>query len=376
MRILWIPHTGWHIPQRAHSFCRELSKRHEVHVTDWVADFYTLGDYFSTKYLRNFTYRKYRDGNIQVHGIPRISPALYLPALRMLNSWIFSNYVQKIIWESNIDVVVGTFIARPPKARRLIFDLFDDNVAYWRDYKKNTQYASEIEKIEIEYIKKADQIVSISSILARQVEAKTGSSPEKIKIIPNGVDLKRFQQDNNDDLRKSLGLEGYRIIGYISAFGEFAGLPRLIEAFRLLNDTNLILLLVGDGPQLGIAQSLARKYGLNNIVFCGKISFCEIHRYYNLIDLGVIPFDKTAFTDASCPIKLLEYSAANKVVVSSKLAEIQNIDFPNVIFADPEPTSWAECIKLGLTTRYIKPNNLEKYDIPNLTKEYEEILSG
>lgn len=82
MKILWIPHTGWHIPQRAHLFCRPLSERHEVHVTDWQADFFSLRDYLSTRYLQNFIYRKYKDGVITVHSIPRISWALYFSALR------------------------------------------------------------------------------------------------------------------------------------------------------------------------------------------------------------------------------------------------------------------------------------------------------
>src|ERR1043166_1869319 len=55
MRILWVPHTSWHIPQRAHLFCRALAERHEVHVSDWVADFSSLRDYFSLRYLQNFT---------------------------------------------------------------------------------------------------------------------------------------------------------------------------------------------------------------------------------------------------------------------------------------------------------------------------------
>jgi hypothetical protein len=128
MKTLWIPHEAWHIPQRVHLFCRALAERHEVHVTDWVADFARLWDCCSRRYLRNFTYRRPRDGKILVHGIPRISPALYVWALRGYNTRVFSNLVDPIFQQWDIDVVVGTFAALPPQAPRLVFDLFHDNV--------------------------------------------------------------------------------------------------------------------------------------------------------------------------------------------------------------------------------------------------------
>src|SRR5262245_60821522 len=115
MNILWIPHTAWHIPQRAHLFCRALAERHEVHVTDWVADFASPGDYLTRRYLRNFLYRCYQDGNVIVHGVPRISPAIFVPALRRVNTAIFSRLVAYIIKRYHIDVVVGTFLLPPPK---------------------------------------------------------------------------------------------------------------------------------------------------------------------------------------------------------------------------------------------------------------------
>src|SRR5690349_10221386 len=131
MRILWVPHAGWHIPQRAHDFCRELSARHEVHVTDWVADFSSPKDYLTRRYLRNFRYRRSTDKSITIHGIPRVSPALFFPWLRALNARVFSAYLRRIIAEEKIDVVVGTFVVPPPEGPRLVFDVFDDNPALW-----------------------------------------------------------------------------------------------------------------------------------------------------------------------------------------------------------------------------------------------------
>ena len=158
MKILWVPHTGWHIPQRAHLFCRALAERHEVHATDWVADFASPRDYLSRRYLRNFTFRQYRDGKITVHGIPRISPALPFRSVRRLNTIVFSRAVDSIVKRYSIDVVVGTFVLPPPRAPRVIFDLSDDNVAYWKSYGTVASYADEIEETERQYLRAAHAV--------------------------------------------------------------------------------------------------------------------------------------------------------------------------------------------------------------------------
>ena len=76
MRILWVSHTAWDVPQRAHPFCRALADRHEVHVAEPVTGSTSMSDYLSRRYLRGLTYGAYRDGRIVVHRIPRFSPAL------------------------------------------------------------------------------------------------------------------------------------------------------------------------------------------------------------------------------------------------------------------------------------------------------------
>jgi glycosyltransferase involved in cell wall biosynthesis len=377
LKILWIPHTGWHIPQRAHLFCRALAERHEVHVTDWVADFSKPRDYLSRRYLRNFTYRHYMDGKIKVHGIPRFSPALFLSSLRRLNTHIYSRYVQAIIDENEIDAVIGTFVVPPPKAPLLIFDLFDDNVAYWLEYRNNLAYAKEIEKIEQAYILQADKVITVSSVLADKVAPLRKPPKDSLPyLIPNGVDINLFRKADGSHILKKYNLAGYKIIGMISAFGESRGLLRLIEAFKGLADSKAALLIVGDGPQLGLAIRRVKETNLANVIFTGRIPFEKIADYYQALDIGVIPFDKNNFTDSACPIKLLEYSAAGKVVVSTNLVEIQRMNLPNVVIVDSTPSSLADGICKALSITSHQQPELGKYDVKYLTKQFEDLLSG
>lgn len=377
MNILWIPHTGWHIPQRAHLFCRALAERHTVHVTDWVADFTRPADLLSRRYLHNFFYRRYQDGPITVHGVPRLAPALFSPALRRLNARLFEKLVARLIAEYRIDAVIGTFVCPPPRAPRLILDLFDDNAAYWRAYGRNPAYAEEIEAVERAYLHQADAVVAISSVLQeRALTYRQQRKPPAVYLIPNGVDLSLYRQVEPARVRQAMGLEGKKIIGLISALGRFSGLRRLLEAFARIQNPQLVLLIVGGGDQLAWGKGWSQRQKIGNVLFTGPVPFAQIHHYYAALDVGVIPFDKTPFTDAACPIKLLEYSAAGLPVVSTALEEVRRMGFPNVVLVEDNPVSLAEGIERALALPRRVPPQIEEYDIHRLAARYEDVLMG
>jgi glycosyltransferase involved in cell wall biosynthesis len=375
MNILWIPHTSWRVPQRAHLFCRALAERHTVHVTDWAADFTRPADFFSRRYLRNVFYRRFQDGNITVHGVPRLTPAIFSPTLRRFNTRLFANLVARLIAEYRIDVVVGTFVCPPPQAPRLIFDWFDDNAAYWRAYGRWPAYADEIETIEQSYLQRAEAVVAVSSVLAER--ARQQRDPATVHWIPNGVERARYQAANGDRVRRQLGIASQQLtIGFVSALGEFSGLTRLLQAFSMLQDERLALLVVGDGPQLLSARAWVNRHGLKNVFFTGKVPFSEVPDYMAALQVGVLPFDKTPFTEAASPIKIFEYSAAGLPVVSTDLEEVRRMAFPNVILVEDNPESLAQGICQALHRSKAVPPQIEQYDIHYLARRYEEILTG
>lgn len=366
MNILWIPHAAWRTPQRAKTFCEKLSERHEVHVTDYDAEFSSLTDYMSMRYIKNYFYRKSQDINITVHHIPRISPVLFSKTLREINYGIFSKYVQRIIEEYDIDSVVGTFVCKPPEARHLVFDLFDDNPELWRDSVRFKSYADEIEAIENEYIGKANEIVAVSSVLAEKVGKKNAH------LIPNGVDIKKFRNANGEKVRNELDLDGV-VVGYVALFAEFTGLTRLIKASERL-DRDIKYLIVGDGPLLPPAKKYVEKKNINNFIFTGFVNPGDVADYYKAIDIGVYPCDKTRFTDAASPIKVLEYTAADKSVVCTDLEEIKRMEFSNVILVKDNSESLAEGIEKAINTKVKIPEKIKDYDINKLAMEYERVL--
>jgi hypothetical protein len=372
VKILWIPHAAWRIPQRAHHFCRALAERHEVHVTDWGADFYTWRDYLSLRYPRNFLYRLSRDGRITVHGIPRISPALYSPILRRWNARIFSAVVDRIIRRHRIDAVVGTFVVPPPQAPRLVFDLFDDNVAYWRQYGRGKAYLGEIETVEYAYLQAADAVVAASSVLADKAKLLT-SRP--VHRIPNAVDLKQFTADGGIPWRKKWNAPGIWA-GVLGNYDKPDELQNVLETAAVLRGDDISFIIAGRGASVPGARAQAAKRGLTKVKFVGEIPLPDSADVVSAFDVGLCPYRKTPFADACSPMRLLLYTAAGLPTVCTNLEEVRRMNFPNVVLVEDDPESAAEGIRRARTMPRARPDAITAYDLPRLAEQYERLLRG
>ncbi len=120
-------------------------------------------------------------------------------------------------------------------------------------------------KIE-QVLQDADALTAISgSIRASLLDA--GANPNKIYQIPNGVDIKRFQQKTNTDVRKSLSLpEDARLIVTVGNYNPRKGHEVLINTMPsvLKQEPRAKLVIVGRGTN--VLNSLVQKLGLNDSV--------------------------------------------------------------------------------------------------------------
>jgi len=373
MHILWIPHTGWHIPQRAHLFCRALAELHEIHVTDWVADFYHPVDYFSRRYMRNLTYRQYRDGLIYVHGIPRLSPALYSRTLRRWNTQILSRFVARIIARYHIEVVVGSFLMPPPVASRVVFDWFDENVLNWRYSSRVPNYADEIEATEGRYLQAADEIVVASSVLGEK--ARSLGARGFVHLIPNAVDLQRFNHADSDRLRAELKVQG-PIVGIVGNHDHAPDVFKLLDAAEALRDRNLTFLIAGRGAALSEIQTRAKQAKLHNLRFLGYVPPDQMPDVVAAFDVGLCLYAKTPTNDARSPMRLLAYAAAGVPAVCTDLSEARRLAFSNVILIQDDVRSLVEGILHALQLPHGQPPQIAEYDIRRLAPQYESVLAG
>jgi phosphatidyl-myo-inositol alpha-mannosyltransferase len=162
--------------------------------------------------------------------------------------------------------------------------------------------------------------VAVSEAAAEYHAAALGVAARRFRIVPNGVDLARF-----DGARPLEGLHdpGVPTLAFVGRLEPRKGLEILIRAFtRLKADRpDLRLLVVGEGPERERCQALLPARLRADVVFLGRVDVEELPGCYAAADVYVSP----ALGGESFGIVLLEAMAAGRPVVASDLPGYRSV---------------------------------------------------
>ena len=133
------------------------------------------------------------------------------------------------------------------------------------------------------YFKLIDKVTVISNFLGKWAK-DLGIKDDKIIVVPNGVDIKKFSDLKKEKDNKS------KIILTVSRLVEKNGVEYLIRALKLLiTDYGLLiteLLIVGNGKLRNKLENLVRNLDLaDKVKFLGELSFEETQKYYGIADI-------------------------------------------------------------------------------------------
>jgi phosphatidylinositol alpha-mannosyltransferase len=137
--------------------------------------------------------------------------------------------------------------------------------------------------------------------------------PGDYKVIPNGVDVARFQRA----VPIARWQDGRRNLLFVGRHEPRKGLLDLLKAYRLLRKARCEcrLLVVGSGPQEREARRYVATRRLNGVEFLGRVSDAEKAQLYRTADVFVSP----ATGGESFGIVLLEAMAAGAPIVCSDI---------------------------------------------------------
>lgn len=211
--------------------------------------------------------------------------------------------------------------------------------------------------------KKAKLINVLTPAFRTTLIRSKGVKPEKIIYIPNAADFslsndlllnfdtKKFQREQN--------LENKFIITYVGAHGVANHLDQVLQTAKLLKDTNVLFLLIGDGTEKNKLKALAVDMDINNVRFIDPVSKADVFKYILASDMGTsvlknVDTFKTVYSN-----KTFDYMSCKKPIlmaidgVSRELVEEADAG----VFVQPEnPEDFAEKIRYYL-------NNPEKIEM-------------
>lgn len=165
-----------------------------------------------------------------------------------------------------------------------------------------------------------DAVVAISRGNRDDLVAR-GLPPDRIVVVPNGVDTDAFApRPKNVWLAERLGLAGKTVIGYFGSFFRFEGVSRLLEALAPLcsERDDVRGLFVGDGETGGEVRMQAAALGLDDkVVFAGRVAPQLMRGLYGVADVVCYPRERCRLTELTTPLKPLEAMSLAKAVVAS-----------------------------------------------------------
>ena len=196
-------------------------------------------------------------------------------------------------------------------------------LAYERSKHGNLAWRPLARRLEAKVWTSADAVLPVSHALAGIVR-EAGVNRDRIQVIPNGVDTRRFSPDiSGAEVRRELGLGDHVVLGFTGFVRPWHGLDRVIE---LLADHSsaqeFALLIVGEGPARADLERLASRLGVaDRVRFVGPIDHSEIPRYVAAFDIALQP---SAVAYAS-PLKLMEYMAMGKAIIAPNQPNIREL---------------------------------------------------
>ncbi len=172
-------------------------------------------------------------------------------------------------------------------------------------------------------------LVCVSEPLKQLVTTRLGIPAEKIAVVPNGVDTDFFRPRPEEPRM----FEGFTVV-YAGGIEPWQGIDLLLHAIAdLRRDENLPIhaVIAGDGPVRRDCERLAEDYGLGPYVrFLGTISRESVPHVIASGDVGYSGHTETQGRAVfRSPLKLYEYMAVGKPVLSSAVADARQLVVPN-----------------------------------------------
>ncbi|MCH7823683.1 MAG: glycosyltransferase family 4 protein [Acidobacteria bacterium] len=181
------------------------------------------------------------------------------------------------------------------------------------------------EGIEAYLFRRADAIFVPSEELRDYIIGRVGLRPRVI-AIPNGVDLRLFDEPPDLTGRDRERLENRFVIAFVGSLKPWHGIDSLLVAFERLksSEPRAHLLVVGAGPLLPRVREEAERLGEDAVTVVGAVPHQQVAAWLRYADVGVAPYPPLEDFYFS-PLKVVEYLAAGLPVVASDIGQLPQL---------------------------------------------------
>ncbi len=334
--IVMLALSRWDNMYSSSAYClaKEFARHNRVFYIDHP---FSIKDFFSKYKTDSIQTRKtallFGKGSYRkLHGLPAnftaVTPRLTLPinwlnqgmlydSLSRVNDDILYATLRKLIKDFNIRnyIFINSFdpyfmreIPKDIKPKFHIYQTVDDIT-------QESYIARHGARLENDAVSKAD----ITLATSRELTRLKSEFSDKVYLLPNAADISIFRRAFTDTLDRPKELQGItqKVITYTGNIGLRMDYELLKKIATKHSDK--ILLMVGP-----TGNNDYKKWELDkipNIIFTGRKDITELPAYLQHSDVAIIPFECSVLTKSIYPLKINEYLASGKPVVSSAFSE-------------------------------------------------------
>jgi D-inositol-3-phosphate glycosyltransferase len=213
--------------------------------------------------------------------------------------------------------------------------------------------------VEGELAQQADLLIASTSDEAQELTDGYGADPERVFIVPPGVDLGTFQPMERADARREIGYGSERLLLFVGRLERLKGVEIAIRALALLRDRrhdDVRLLILGEDSHEGDEsekdrlKAIATEAGVRDRVdFVGSVAHHELPYFYSAADVCVMPSYSESFG-----LVALEAQACGCPVVASGVSGLRSVvrdEVSGYLIDEHEPAAYAERIGRLLADR-------------------------
>ena len=202
--------------------------------------------------------------------------------------------------------------------------------------------------------KKAKLINVLTPAFYKVLLEQKGVSKEKLLLIPNAADFSLSEEILQDfdrvEFRKNNNLTDYFVITYVGAHGVANHLEQLLDVGKKLEDTNVLILMIGQGMEKNRLMKKAKEMNVTNVRFIDPVPKKEVFKYIIASEMGA---------------SVLKKVDTFKTVYSNKTFDYFSCKIPVIMAIDGVSRELVEMAQAG---SYVEPENSADYE--NVIRAY------
>jgi len=215
-----------------------------------------------------------------------------------------------IIWLSKPNMIeyVGKF-----DEQLLIYHVVDDYLTYQGITDENRHI---LNQLEMNTLKGADLVIVVSNNLL----IKKKPINKNTYLVPNATDYEAYTEirEGDTDLPDDMSKLDRPILGYSGLISPRLNLDLLLYLAQAKPEWSIVLIGQYNTPK--DINNFANLLKLPNVYYLGRKHASEMPSYIKAIDVGIIPYKKNEHAQNISPLKLYDYLAMGKPIVTTDFA--------------------------------------------------------